>query len=566
MRYSELADIYEELENESGKIAKTEVIAKLLKQAQPEILPKLVMLLIGRVQPIWGAAELGMADRMVIRAIAKASGESEEKVAKKYGSTGDLGLTAEELVKNRKQRSLASRHLTVEDVFSKLQKVAEQTGPGSQERKTGIVVELLSQAGPKEARYIIRTVLEQLRVGVAEGLLRDAIALAFGMEPDIVEAAWFVRPDYGEIAEIARKKGENALRKMEPEIGVPLMVQLAEKAPDLKTALESFKRVVCEYKYDGARLVIHKGGEKVRIFTRRLEDVTAAFPDVLEAVKKAISAAEFIVEGEALAIDAKTGKPQPFQMLSQRIKRKHGIKEAIKDVPVELHLFDILYLNGKTMFDKNLEERFEILKKTVKVLPGRVELARRLITTDLKQAEEFYKKALADGQEGLMIKDLDAHYTPGRKVAGGWLKVKPILETLDLAIVGAVHGTGKRAGWLGSYILGVRDPETGKFLECGMLGTGVKEKKTEGGVTLDELTKLLKPDIIGTEGNQVKVRPKVIIEVAYEEIQKSPTYSSGYALRFPRFIRLRIDKAPEEADDLNRMKAIYGMQKGKKTK
>jgi DNA ligase-1 len=285
---------------------------------------------------------------------------------------------------------------------------------------------------------------------------------------------------------------------------------------------------------------------------------------VADICRKALNARECIVEGEALAIDKKTGRPLPFQRMSQRIKRKYDIEKTIKEIPVDLHVFDITHLNGKTFFEKILAERFDILKKVLKPVDGKIEFARRIETTDLKEAEKFYKSALAAGQEGLIIKNLDAFYTPGRRVAGGWLKVKPIMETLDLAIVGATWGTGKRTGWLGSLILGVRDPETGKFLECGMLGTGIKEKKTNpDDVTLDDMTKMLKPFIISQSGHDVKIKPKIIIEVAYEEIQKSPTYSSGYALRFPRFIRLRPDKGPDEADDMERVKALFDIQKGK---
>ncbi|MEM7823811.1 MAG: ATP-dependent DNA ligase [Candidatus Aenigmatarchaeota archaeon] len=564
MRYSELVDIYEKLEATSSKLGKTGIIADVLKAAPAELLPKLVMLFYGTVFPPWSEEKIGVADKMMIRAVAKAVGMKESEVVASYRKTGDLGLSAEQLIAKKRQKRLAARALDVNKVFDTIQKIARQTGAGSQESKTALIVELLSVAQPKEAKYIVRTVLEQLRMGVAEGIVRDAIAKAFGIDADIVESAWYVRPDYGEVAKIAKERGVAGLKKIELVIGMPIMVQLAEKAPDLKSAVEAFKRPVLEYKYDGARIAVHKKGDKFWLYTRRLENVTEAFPDVVETCKKALMAKECIVEGEALAIDPKTKRPQPFQRLSQRIKRKYDIAKVAKEIPVNLHVFDIVYLNGRTLFDKSLEERFNILKKTVKPIADKIEFARRLIPKDLKEAEAFYKKALSEGQEGLIVKNLDALYTPGRRVAGGWLKVKPVMETLDLAIIGATWGTGKRAGWLGSLILGIRDPETGKFLECGMLGTGIKEKKTRAeDVTFEDMTKMLKPYIISQSGHDVKIKPKIIIEVAYEEIQKSPTYSSGFALRFPRFIRLRPDKGPAEADDLNRIKALFEIQKGK---
>ncbi|MFQ5648066.1 MAG: ATP-dependent DNA ligase, partial [Candidatus Aenigmatarchaeota archaeon] len=310
---------------------------------------------------------------------------------------------------------------------------------------------------------------------------------------------------------------------------------------------------------------IHKKGEKLWLFTRRLENVTAAFPDVVEMCRRAIKARECIIEGEALAIDPKTHRPMPFQMLSTRIKRKYGIEKARKEMPVQVNLFDIVYLDGRSLFQEPLKERDRALKSVVKPIPGKFQFAEKLITKDLKKAEAFYKKSLAAGQEGLMVKNLDARYQPGRRVAGGWLKVKPVMESLDLAIIGATWGTGKRAGWLGSLILGCRDPESGKFLECGMLGTGIKEKKTKPeDVTFLDMTNMLKPHIEQEKGGTVKIKPKVVIEVAYEEIQKSPTYASGWALRFPRFIRLRLDKSPAEADTRERIKSLYKIQKGKK--
>ena len=565
MKYSVLADNYEKLEKISAKLEKTRIVAELLKKAPKELLPKVVLLLNGRVFPSWSEEELGVANQLMIKSISKAYGINEKDIVKLFKKTGDLGLTVEELSKKKKQATLGKKELIVDKVFENLQLIAKQTGKGSQERKMNLVAELLSPADLKEARYIVRTVLGQLRVGVAEGIIRDSIAKAFDVSPKIVENAWFLNPDYGEIAKIAKEKGEKGLKGVKIELGKPIKVLLSEKAPSLEDAINSFEEPACEYKYDGARMLIHKKGDQFWIFTRRLENVTKAFPDVIEICKKSLKAKECIVDGEALAINPKTGRPLPFQKLSQRIKRKYDIRETAKEIPIELNLFDIVYLDGKTFFDLPLRERRKILTKVVKEIPGKIQLAKQLITKDIKKAEKFYKQALKAGQEGLIVKNLKAKYQPGRRVAGGWLKVKPTLESLDLVIIGATWGTGKRAGWLGSYILGCRDANTGKFLECGMLGTGVKEKKTNpDDVTFADLTKMLKPNIESEKGNEIKLKPKIVIEAAYEEIQKSPTYSSGYALRFPRLLRVRFDKGPEEADDLDRIEKIFKKQKGKK--
>jgi len=299
-------------------------------------------------------------------------------------------------------------------------------------------------------------------------------------------------------------------------------------------------------------------------YTRRLENITKQFPELKEFVLKAVDEKECILEGEMLGINPKTGKPLPFQKLSQRIKRKYDIEKMIKEIPIQVNLFDIVYLNGKTLFSEPLRTRRKKLENTVKVIPDKFQLAKQIVTKDIKKAEEFYHQALKANQEGIIVKNLDATYQPGRRV-GYWLKVKPTLESLDLVIIGAIWGTGKRAGWLGSFILGIRDPESGEFLECGMLGTGIKEKKTNPeDITFVELTKMLKPYIIGEKEGRVEIRPKIVIEVAYEEIQRSPNYASGYALRFPRFLRIRTDKSPEDADDLNRLEKIFVMQKGRR--
>ena len=565
MKYSILADVYEELEKTSSKLGKTKIIADILKKTSDEELERVVLLLRGSVFPSWSDEELGIANQLVIKSVFKAYGINEKEVVKSFKKTGDLGLTLEEFSKQKKQKTLIKEELTVKRVFENLKKIAEQTGKGSQERKMNLVAELISQASPKEVRYIVRTILFQLRVGVAEGIVRDSIAQAFDVSSKAVERAWFRNQDYGYIAKIAKEKGEKGLEEVKITLGSPVSVLLAEKAPSLKDALESFDNAAMEFKYDGMRAQIHKDKNKIWIYTRRLENVTKAFPDLVEICRKHIKADKCIVEGEALAINPKTGKPLPFQRLSQRIKRKYDIEKTIEEIPVKIDFFDIIYLNGKSLFDKSFEQRREILKKIIKVAPGKIELTKQLITKDLKDAEEFYKKSLKEGQEGLMVKNLEAKYQPGRRVAGGWLKVKPTLESLDLAIIGATWGTGKRAGWLGSFILGCKDAKTERFLECGMMGTGVKEKKTSSDdVTFASLTKMLKPYIVSEKGNKVKIEPKVVVEVAYEEIQKSPTYSSGFALRFPRLVRVRFDRRPEDVDDKKRIERIFKIQKGRK--
>jgi len=574
MLYSRLVDVYDELSETPARLAKIDAVARLLSESDAENLPRVVLLLQGKVFPSWSDKEVGIADKTAVRIVHTATGFSEGEVMKHYNETGDLGLTVEKLMAGRKQMTLGAKHIDIEKVFSNLQKLAAVEGKGSQDVKVSIVKELVMHSSPKEARYIVRTALGQLRVGVAEGVVRDAIAKAYFPEKydseekkDIIssiEWAWFMKSDYGEVARIAKEKGLPGLQKAALELGKPFQVLLAEKAPTLEDAVNSFENVQIEWKFDGARIQCHKNGDSVWLFTRRLENVTAQFPDIVEMVRKGVKTESCVIEGEAMAVNTATGKPEPFQMLSQRIHRKYDIRDMARKIPVQVNWFDIVHRDGRPLFDLPFSQRRKELEAVISVTPGRFQLSKPLITKDLKEAEKFYTEALSAGQEGVMVKNLDATYQPGRRVAGGWLKVKPIMETLDLVITGAQWGTGKRAGWMGSFVLSCRDSGSGEFLECGMMGTGVKEKKTQDDdVTFKDLTEILKPDVTGEKGNMLHIRPKVVLEIAYEEIQKSPNYGSGYALRFPRLVRVRHDKGPEDCDDIERMERLYSQQKGR---
>jgi len=572
MKYAKLVELYDYLEQTPSRLKKIEGIATFLKAADSDSLDKVTLLIQGKVFPSYSEKEMGVADKVMIKVIASATGFIEKDVVSEFNRAGDLGLAVEKLMASKKQRSFVARELEVGKVFENLRKLASIEGKGSQESKISLVKELISFAKPKEAKYIVRTVLEQLRVGVAEGVLRDSIASAFFDVKDpeekkkiisAIEWAWFLRPDYAEIAQIAKERGLRGLEKVTVEIGKPYQVLLAEKAKDLKEALETFERPLVEFKYDGARVCMHKKGDQFWFYTRRLENVTKQFPDLLNLARKGIKVRGCIIEGEMLGIDKKSGDPLPFQILSQRIKRKYDIEQMAQEIPVQVNLFDIVYLDGRDLFDEPLERRRKLLEGVIKSIPGKFQLAEKLATKDLKEAEKFYERALKAKQEGVMVKNLDATYQPGRRV-GYWLKVKPIMETLDLVITGAEWGTGKRTSWFGTFILSCRKGEG--FSECGMMGTGIKEKKTdEGDITFEELTRQLKPYVISEKGNEVKVRPKIVVEIAYEEIQKSPTYSSGFALRFPRLLSIRVDKAAEDADDVRRIEGLYRQQRGRKT-
>ena len=336
MKYSILVDTYENLEKEPGKLKKTEILSKLLKKTSIDLLPKVVLLASGKVYPTQSEEKTGIAGKMMIKTITKTTGSTEKEIIERFKELGDLGSVAEDCIKSKKQHSLFKKELTIDLVFKNLQKLSQLTGKGSQERKLDLISELLMCAKPKEAKYIVRTALETLRIGVAEGTVRDAIAQAYGIDKKIVEYAWFLNPDYGEIAKIAKERGEKGLKKVRLTIGNPYIVMLGESSPNLKEAIEKYKEVMLEYKYDGIRVEIHKKGEKISLFTRRLEDVTDQFPDLVELAKKGIKSKDCIVEGEVVGVDPKTNQPIPFQQLSRRVQRKYDIKEMTKKIPIRI--------------------------------------------------------------------------------------------------------------------------------------------------------------------------------------------------------------------------------------
>ncbi len=564
MKYSILVDTYEKLEKTPSKLGKRDILSELFLKTPSKKLPRVVLLIMGRVFPSYSEHELGIANQMMMKTVSKATGFSSGDIEKKFKERGDLGLATEECVKSRKQKILFKKELTVDNVFENLHRLAFITGVGSQERKLNLITELLTSAKPKEARYIVRTILQELRIGVAEGIMRDAIGKAFlikeGMTKEeknemieAVEYAWNIMSDFGEIVKIAREKGIVGLGKVKIRLGKPIRVMLGEKAESIDEVIKNFGKIAVEYKYDGMRTQIHKKDDRIWVYTRRLENVTNQFPDLVDVCKKGLKSRECIVEGEVFGINPKTKLPLPFQLLSQRIRRKYDIGKMVKEIPVKLHLFDIVYLDGKPLFNKKFIDRRKILETKVKIIPNKLELAKQLVTDDIKKIQKFYKKALAARQEGLFLKVLDSKYVFGRRV-GGWYKIKPIMETLDLVIVGGTWGIGSRVNWLSSYVLACRNPDTGKFLPCGMMGTGLTEEQFK------LMTDILKGLILKEKGRRVVLKPKIVVEVAYQEIQKSSKYESGYALRFPRLIGIREDKGSNEADTVKRVSDLFKTQ------
>ncbi len=566
MLYSDLVKVYEDLEKTTKRLEKTEIISKFLEKVPSDCLKEVIYLLQGDVFPHWDERKLGFSSRLMLKAISLSSGVNFKEVEKLWTKAGDLGIVAENLIKNKKQRTLVSKGLTIEKIIGNLRKISTFEGQGTVDKKISLVVELINCAEPTEARFIVRTVLGVLRVGVASGILRDSIAKTFNKEIKDVEEAYNNFIDYGEVALSAKN---DKLKSIGLIVGRPCKAMLAIR---VNSILEAFKAVgkpaLFDFKLDGFRAMIHYTGKNFFIFTRRQENVTNQFKELILILKENVKGKNYILDTELVGYDIKSGRYLPFQNISQRIKRKYNIEEMARKFPVEINVFDILYYNDKDLREKKQTERRKLIEKIVKEKEKRIVVVEKLVSDNEDEVEKFYERSLRNGFEGIVCKNLESNYKAGRYV-NGWVKLKGVMENLDLVITGGLWGEGKRAKWLSSFILSCKSGN--KFLEIGKVGTGIKEKnlfrknvhekKPLEGVTFKELTKLLKPLIVKEEGKKVFIKPKVIVEVGYEEIQKSPTYSSGYALRFPKIKFLRLDKPLNEVSSLKEVEILYKGQR-----
>lgn len=433
-------------------------------------------------------------------------------------------------------------------VYNNLRKIASISGNRAQSRKMSIIRELLSLSSPMEAKYITRTVLEELRVGVGEGTIRDAISVAFGVDKEILDRAHMLTNDLGWVAQVSLEEGEEGLKKISLKPGKPVKPMLAQLAKGIKESVAEMGRVFCETKYDGIRVQIHRKGQEVMVFTRRLENISNAVPDVIEYIEKSLPHQDFIVEGEIIV--TKNGKPISFQYILQRVRRKYDIEKVMGEVPLTLYLFDVLYFN-KPFIDAPLEKRRFTLESIVKTSENKIKLSRLVkITMDnVQEAENLFTESIDKGHEGIMIKDPQAPYIPGIR-GKKMLKYKAEPETLDLVVVGGSYGKGKRAHFIGSYLMALRDEERG-FKTIAHVATGLDDK------TLLELSERMDKIIKSRKGGLVKVNPHIILEIAYSEIVNSPEYESGFSLRFPVVKRIRDDLSLEDIDTVKRVKSIF---------
>ena len=562
MNYKKLAEVYEALGGTTKRLEKIDILSKFLKQLD-ESDRDILYLLLGDIYPEYDERKIGISNQLTIKAISKATGIDEKNVINKWKEIGDLGKVAEVLILKKSQSTLHKYVLTTEKVLENLRKLPGLEGKGTVGKKISLITELLTSASPVEALYLTRTLIGDLRIGVKESTVRNAMAAAFfDSEKDAIKKiqdAIDKSNDLAAVFDVTRERKLGGFDELQLQVGKPVKVMLAQKAKSIKDAFEAVgKPCAIEYKYDGFRLVIHKKGGNIILFTRRLENVTKQFPEVVEYVKKYVKGNSFILDSEAVGFHKKTKEYKPFQEISQRIKRKYDIERLQNELPVEINVFDILYYNGKSFLNEPFEKRTALIKKIIRNHPYKIIHAKQIITSDEKRAEEFYRQSLKNNQEGVMFKNLKTVYQPGGRV-GHMLKVKPEEKDLDLVITGGIYGTGKRSGWLSSFILSCRD-KNGKLLEIGKVGTGIKEK-AEMGISFKELTEKLKPHITEEKGKKVKIKPKIVVSITYQEIQKSPNYSSGFALRFPRFTALRPDKPLSEIADLKEVESDFKSQK-----
>jgi DNA ligase-1 len=541
MLFKEFSNACDKLENISGRLEMIDLISTVLPDLSQEELPIFVRFVMGRIFPDWSAQKLGIGPNLLSEAIGYVAGKKKEQVIEKINQTGDAGQAVEELLMEKSMTTFFHEDLDLVRVYHELVSIAEMEGKKSQREKLLAVRRLLSNAHPLEGRYLARIMLEELRIGVGEGSVREAIAKAFSVESALVEHAMQALNDSGEVARLA-KIGPDALRDVHITPFHPVRMMLAQQGA-ISDMIAEHGQIAAEYKYDGSRFQFHKKGNWARMYSRRLEDVTGALPDVIEQLLGSTDH-DVILDGEVIAI--KDGKPMPFQSVLRRFRRRHDVAEATVAIELVPNVFDILWLDGETLIDLPLTERRKKLESVVKMF-----IAPQVVSSDAAVIENVYADAIAAGHEGIMIKVPASPYSPGQR-GKNWIKIKPEVDTLDLAVIGAEWGEGKRAHAFGSFLVACQ--EEGKLIPLSRVATGFSDEQ------LAEVYGLLKDTVIAKSGKEVTFEPSLVFEVGYAELQASTNYDGGFALRFPRFIRIRDDKDLSDIETLESIRDRYKRQ------
>ncbi len=562
MLFRNVAEVLEELEKISSGNAMRNILSKFFKRVPKNEIRVVAYLVSGRISGEYQGVVTGMSNKLVLRAVAMASGRTVEQVNSFFRNTGDAGLVAQRLA-DRKSSSLS-----VKQVFDVLNDISKVSGSKSQEFKIRELSVLLRSASPTEAKYIARLVVGNLRLGAGDKAILDGLSIAFTGSKEagkLLNSMYQVNPDIGDIAE---KVASGKLQSMGVVFRRPVKAMLAQRVKKFDEIFEKIKPpFAVEEKYDGERMQVHVQAGSIRIFSRRLEDISSQYPDVIEAVRKNIRCKSCILDGEGCAVDRK-GNLLNFQVLMQR-RRKYDVENYIKKIPVCLFLFDILYLNGKSYLQRSYPERYSALRSVVKRQDHRLRLANRIVTKEVSEMKKFFGQMLKKGAEGIMIKSLakDAVYRAGVR---GWFWIKwkkeyakGMVDTFDLVVIGAFRGRGSRAGSYGSLLCAVYNSKTHKFETFTKVGSGFTDEQ------LKELPKKFKkyelrekPESISASKAMkpdVWFRPVIVVEVLGAEITKSPLHTAGgLALRFPRFLRYRDDKSAKQATTVKEVVAMYG--------
>lgn len=517
--FSKFSRLCQRLQATSRKLEKTSVLSDFLRSLEADELETGAHFLLGKIFPDHDARTLNVSWQ-----------------------------TIQKMSRDLKTTPVTDGGMTLSEVRKSFVDIAETSGKGSRKKIEALLHALFERIGEHDRQYLMRIIFGEMRIGVAEGLLLEGIARAAGVPLALVRRANMVRGDPGEVARIALTEGQDALEKIDIVLFRPVQPMLAELAGEFDKVFASHGgKTALEFKFDGARVQIHKKQQEIRIFSRHLTDVTASLPDLTDTIRKGLSSDAIIVEGEVLAVDSE-GRPLPFQELMRRFRRVHDIESAMRDVPIRLHLFDILYANGASVVGKPYVARIALLD----TLCRQDMLVQRVITDNRNEAEAFLQESQKLGHEGLMAKRLDSDYAPGSR-GKKWFKIKPS-ETLDLAVIAADWGSGRRKGWLSNYHLTARDPATGAFLNLGKTFKGLTDEQFKW------MTQRLLDLKTEEDGYTVRVRPEIVVEVAYNEIQRSPHYDSKFALRFARVKRIRTDKGVEQVDTIERVRRLYEKQ------
>ena len=580
MYFSELAEMFEKMEKTTSRLELTNHLVYILKRTDSEIIDKIVYLIQGKLGPDYQSKQLGVAEKVAVKSLALASGYSINDVQARYNRIGDIGDVAYEILKSKLQTTLFYEKLTIEGLYNTLLKISELTGSGSIELKLKYINSLLNNSTNLESKFIIKLILGNLRLGIADFTVLDAIAIAFTGDKKnrkILERAYNVSSDLGKIARILFNGSIDEVQSIPISMFVPVRPMLAERSPDAEEALKKMGGKMCyaEYKIDGERIQIHKQNERIELYTRNLENVTNNFSDIVNEFEK-IDTKDFIAEGEIVSIDSMTGRFLPFQSLMHR-RRKYNIEDAIKDYPVRLNFFDILYYDNQDKTNLPFSTRRKTLEGIFSFENEKIKLISQKMVGKVEEIDNFMTKAIEDGCEGLMIKNPDSTYRAGAR-EWAWIKLKreysnKLLDTIDLVIVGAIYGKGRRVGKYGALLLASYEPNEDIFYTICKVGTGFTDE------LLDEISNKLKHHIIVNKNPRVNsgeikmdvwFEPKIVIEIFSPEITLSPIYTThidkikkgyGLALRFPKFTgKIREDKNAEDSTTIKEIENIYKKQ------